>query len=103
MFMFMLMHMHMLMFMLMHIPQTVCAHCRLAAIPRPERCSRAAQMGAMRVRMCARARHVPDAHAHPPGGCRLPMPPLCSLQGYKQSTWWEDNDQGLDVSADWRA
>jgi len=26
-----------------------------------------------------------------------------SQTGYKQSTWWEDNAQGLDISAEWRA
>jgi hypothetical protein len=25
-----------------------------------------------------------------------------SQAGFKQSTWWEDNDQDLDVSFDWR-
>ena len=25
-----------------------------------------------------------------------------SQAGFKQSTWWEDNDQSLDVSFDWR-
>ena len=25
-----------------------------------------------------------------------------SQAGFKQSTWWEDNADGLDVSRDWR-
>ena len=25
-----------------------------------------------------------------------------SQAGFKQSTWWEDDDQGRDVSFDWR-
>ena len=25
-----------------------------------------------------------------------------SQAGFKQSTWWEDDDQGRDISFDWR-
>ena len=25
-----------------------------------------------------------------------------SQAGYKQSTWWEDDAKGLDISTDWR-